>query len=233
MTADRPMPDHDRASRLRGSGGYAATLIMGLLAAISVAVAATKPWVTVTAVQPNLPTLEVSVAGTRLSPLSGAMGLVMLAAFGAVVATRGRVRQALGLLVVAAAGLVLFLAIRPGDESEAVRAALSARGWIGGPYQTAASPWRWLVIAGAAVGAVAGVITVRFGGGWATMGSRYDAPRATEAAADEDAALSRSVPAESPPDNAASTRAQPLGAELSDADLWRALDRGHDPTQQP
>ncbi|MBA2445992.1 MAG: Trp biosynthesis-associated membrane protein, partial [Nocardioidaceae bacterium] len=119
------MTDHERLSRWRGTQGYAATLITGLLAAISVTVAATRPWVTATAVQPNLPTLDVAVEGTDLSPPAGAMGLVMLAAFGAVVATRGRVRQILGVVIVASAGLVLFLAISPGDESQAVRAALS------------------------------------------------------------------------------------------------------------
>jgi len=179
---------------------------MGLLSAISVAVAATRPWVTATAVQPHLPTLEVSVEGTELSPVPGAMGLVMLAAFGAVVATRGRARQALGLLVLVAAGLVLYAALRPGDESQAVEAALSARGWIDASYQTATSPWRWLVGASAAVCAVAGVITVRFGRSWATMGSRYDAP---------------------------GPLARPIETELSDADLWRALDHGRDPTQRP
>lgn len=206
QTSSAPLvPEHDRASRWRGTQGYAASLIAGLLAATSVVVAATRPWVTATAVQPNLPRLEVAVDGTTLSPLAGAMGLVILAAFGAVVATRGRVRRILGVVIVASAGLVLVVAISPGDESQAVRTALAARGWIGGHYETAGSPWRLLVVVGAIVCMAAGVSTACFGHRWATMGKRYDAPQP-----------------ESHHD----------GGELTDTDLWRALDHGHDPTQR-
>lgn len=242
---------------LRGSRGYAMTLVLGVSTAACVAVGATQQWVTARAVQVRLPTLEVSVSGTQLTPLVGAIGLVMLAAFGAVVATRGRLRQALGLAIVGCAAVAFTLAIRSGDETRSVEAALSARGWLGGSYDTATSPWRWLVAAGASGCALAGVSVACLSVGWATMGNRYEAPRDSAApprrsraqagtAPDPPAAASLppaeassspSPPADaaaapSPPADAAAAPRSPPEAELNDADVWRALDRGDDPTQR-
>lgn len=224
-------------SHLQGSRGYAVTLAAGLLAATAVAVGATKPWATATAIQAKLPTVEVTVSGTELTAPAAALGMVMLAAFGAVVATRGRLRQALGLAIIVCAAVVLVLAIRPGDQTPAVEAALSARGWLGGAYDTATSPWRWLVAAGAGACVVAGTSVARFGADWPAMGSRYDAPRGAAGTPDRqtaavDTMLEMPASVHPPRDEASSTPNPPLEAELEDADVWRALDRGHDPTRQ-
>ncbi|MGW2545360.1 Trp biosynthesis-associated membrane protein [Kitasatospora sp. NPDC001574] len=66
--------------------------------------------------------------------------------------------------------------------------------------------WPWVALAGGLLLALAGLLTLRFGRGWPAMGSRYEAPTGK-------APVSRkSAAAESP------------------ADLWKALDRGEDPT---
>ena len=72
---------------------YGPTLVVGLAGALAMTVGVAKPWVTATARQSGLPQIEVTVSGASLAPLAGALGVVVLAAFGAVVATRGWVRR--------------------------------------------------------------------------------------------------------------------------------------------
>jgi uncharacterized membrane protein (TIGR02234 family) len=166
--------------------------------------------VSVTAASTGLPVIHASVDGADLAPLAGALGFVLLAAFGAVIATRGWVRRGLGVLVVAAALVVLAAVVHPGQTGAAVEAGLSAKGWSGGPYDVGTSAWRWLVGAGALGCLVAGSLVARLGGSWATMGQRYDGPGHT------------ARPAPSAP--------QPNPTE---SDVWRSIDSGHDPTQSP
>lgn len=190
--------------------GYAATLLLGLAGAVAVTVAVTRPWIRGTADVPGLPTIEADVSGTTLSPLAGALGVVLLASFGAVVATRGWVRRALGGLVVVASVIVLVSTVAPPDAADALEEALSAKGWAGGDYTRDAVGWRWLALVGAVSCLLAGCAVALRGHRWAVMGSRYDAPAATS------------------PRPAAGAADQ----ELDDAELWRALDQGHDPTRE-
>lgn len=188
-------------------GGYPATLLSGLLGATAVAVGVARPWVEATATVQGLPALETTASGASLAPLTGALGVVLLAAFGAVIATRGWVRRGLGLLIVVVAVVVLAAAIWPGPTAASLTEQLVAKGYSGGGYETSTLAWRWVVLAGSVVSAGAGAMVARFGGRWATMGSRYDAPTAREEAA-----------------------VDPDGA-TDETQLWRALDRGNDPTQ--
>jgi uncharacterized membrane protein (TIGR02234 family) len=66
------------------------------------------------------------------------------------------------------------------------------------------------VVASAIVSVVAGAATARYGGEWAVMGQRYDAP----------AAEGRRPATEKPAD------------ELTDTDVWQAIDQGRDPTRE-
>jgi uncharacterized membrane protein (TIGR02234 family) len=188
---------------------YAAALLGGLLGALGVTVGAARPWASATAVVDGLPTLHATVSGAELAPPAWALGLVMLAGFGAVVATRGRVRRALGVLIVAASAAVVVAAAHPREPHAALATALSAKGWTGGGFSTGTQAWRWLVLACALVCAAAGAATASNGHRWAAMGSRYDAPGG--AAADAGTA----------------------GAADGEAQMWRSIDRGHDPTQSP
>lgn len=194
----------------RRPGGYAATLLTGLAAAALVTLGASRPWVTATARVDGLPVIKGSASGADVAPLAAALGFVLLAGFGAVVATRGRWRQAVGGSILVASVVVLLAALLPGQSTDAIEADLSAHGWAGGDYSSHAVAWRWLVVAGAVLCAAAGAAVLRWGARWATMGARYDPPAGGSAA-----------------DDVAATEL------TSEPDLWKAIDRGHDPTQQP
>ncbi len=187
---------------------YGPALVAGLLGALGVTVAASRPWLRATATVPGLPPIHASATGADLVPLAGALGVAMLAAFGAVVATRGVVRRGLGVAVLVAAVVVLAASIHPSGATSQLTDGLSARGWTGEGYETATTVWRWLVVASTVLAGLAGAVTAAYGDQWAEMGSRYDAPT---------------------PD------AVPVGRrpeDLSETDVWRALDQGRDPTRE-
>lgn len=184
-----------------GRRGYALTLLLGMGSAGAVAVGAAKPWFTAEAEVAGLPRLAVDVTGSDVVPAAAALGLAVLAAFGAVVATRGRIRQAIGVLIVVAMLFVAYSAVFPGSPSGLVDDALVAKGWSGGDREIDSVWWRWLVAVAGILGAVCGGLVVRYAMQWATMGDRYDAP-------------SQRAPAET----------------TTEADVWRAIDRGDDPT---
>ncbi len=211
--------DPATASPATAGGGHRAygfAVLVGLLSAVAVTTGVSRPWYEASATVKNLPRLEAAATGSELLPVAGALGLVLMASFGAVIATRGWWRRGLGLLIVVGAVVVLVAAARPGTTDQVLRADLAARGWPGGGYDTSVTPWRWLVLAGSAGCLAAGAAVARFGAQWPTMGQRYDAPplSADSAAADE------SFPAE-------------VDRSLTQEQLWRALDQGRDPTQRP
>jgi uncharacterized membrane protein (TIGR02234 family) len=194
---------------------YAAALLAGLTAAAAVAVGVSRPWLTAAATPPGLPRIETTVTGAELAPLLGALGLVLLAAFGAVLATRGLARRVVGLLIAGCAAVVVGAALREGDGTGALRAGLAAKGWAPpAPYDVSAEPWRWLVVAGGATCLAAGIGVVWRGAAWPTMGRRYDAP------------ATATGPTSPGPDST-------IGEELGEEALWRALDEGRDPTRRP
>jgi uncharacterized membrane protein (TIGR02234 family) len=186
---------------------YGPTLVVGLLAALGVTVGASHSWVTATSTPPGLPTIHAAASGADLAPLAAALGVAVLAAFGAVIATRGWVRRGLGAAIVVASVVVVVSAADPSGASEVLTSGLSAKGWSGGGYQSSTEPWRWLVLLSAVVTAVAGAATAGYGDQWAVMGQRYDAPRAPSGVV--------TVPAE----------------ELTENDVWQAIDQGRDPTR--
>jgi uncharacterized membrane protein (TIGR02234 family) len=188
---------------------YGPTLLLGLLGAVGVAVGASRPWAAATSTQPGLPAIHASASGTDLAPIAGALGWALLAGFGAVIATRGRLRRALGAAILLASVVVLVAVLVPGGSTDVLRSGLSARGWSGGGYTRSTEPWRWLVLASALATAIAGAATAWYGNRWAVMGSRYDAP--------DEARPVEVSPAE----------------ELTETQVWRAIDQGRDPTHEP
>jgi uncharacterized membrane protein (TIGR02234 family) len=140
---------------------------------------------------------------------------VVLAAFGAVVATRGWFRRGLGVLIVLAAAVVLAAALHPPGATSALQDGLSAKGWSSGGYQTATAGWRWVAMFGSALSIAAGGAISLYGARWATMGRAYDAPTTTTPAGTVSPAVTQ-----------APVDAQPL----TEADVWREIDQGRDPT---
>ncbi len=206
--------------------GYGATLFVGLLSALAVTVGAARPWVSAQADVPGLPTVSATVAGADLVPAVGALGVVLLAAFGAVIATGGRVRRAVGALIVVISLVVVVVSTAPGDSASQIEDGLAAKGWPGGPYDSHIVWWRWLVLIGAVGCGLAGASVVSRGGRWATMGARYDAPSSHRQ--DAPGSAREEAPGSMRPDGPAAQ-----AGELSESDAWKAIDSGRDPTQGP
>lgn len=192
---------------------FALSLVGGMASAGAVAVGVSRPWVEATATVPGLPPLAVTVTGGDIAPLAGALGLVLLASFGAVLATRGRARKVVGLLIVACAVTVLVVTLHPGATEGVVQERLAGKGWVAaGNYVASTQLWRWVTLIGGAGCLAAGVLVVRAGAAWPTMGKRYDAP--------------------APAGTGVTVAAEPFGDESDNEEaLWRALDEGRDPTR--
>ncbi|MGH3631961.1 MAG: Trp biosynthesis-associated membrane protein, partial [Sciscionella sp.] len=94
---------------LQSSHGYALTLLVGVLGAVAVIVAVSRTWVWAAGTSPGLPTVHVGASGADVAPLAGGLGFVLLAGFGAVIATRRLVRRCVGGLMVALAVVVVVV----------------------------------------------------------------------------------------------------------------------------
>lgn len=138
-------------------------------------------------------------------PLATALGLVVLACWGVVLVTRGRVRRAVAVLgVVASAGALVAVLAGWSQVPDQLRDELVA---MGGTDPTVShTAWYWLALLGAVLSLVATGLAVLLTPAWPEMGARYDAPVAAGP-----------VPVKEP-------------EEQSSLDLWKAMDEGRDPT---
>ncbi|MER8182512.1 TIGR02234 family membrane protein [Kitasatospora sp. NPDC094015] len=187
-------------------------LLLTALGAVLVLTAVGRTWARGVVTGLDGGRLEISAAGSTLTGLPGGLALVALAAAVAVFAVRGRARTAVGVLTVlagagAAAGAVLGATDTAGLHTEAARKLALADAHA---QAVTHSFWPWVALAGGVLLALAGLLTVRSGRYWPAMGARYEAPTAAGARPGKAAGAPR--PASSP------------------ADLWKALDRGEDPT---
>ncbi|MFG2842943.1 TIGR02234 family membrane protein [Kitasatospora sp. NPDC048296] len=148
-------------------------------------------------------TLDVSVTGGKISELPGGLALVGLAAAVAVFAVRGVGRLAVGALTLLAGLGAAAASVAGASDTAALDSAASGKLALAGSTATEVShsAWPWVALAGGLLLALAGLVTLRYGRGWPAMGSRYEAP----------------------------TRKAPVKADTP-GDLWKALDRGEDPT---
>jgi len=182
--------------------------LLGLVAGALGAVAASFPWVVdadASAAGDPVPGIAVSdpVAAAGEMPLALALSLVVLAGWGVVLVTRGRLRRVVaGVGLLASLGLVATVAVGLVTLEDRVAEAISERGSNVGTTEFTA----WFLVA--AVAAVASVVVaalaVAWAPAWPEMGRRYDAPGA--------------APAQVAPE------------ERSNLDLWKSMDEGHDPT---
>lgn len=138
-------------------------------------------------------------------PLVTALGLVVLACWGVVLVTRGRVRRAVAALGVAASAGALAAALAGWSQvPDQLREEL---GGVGVPDASVShTVWWWLALLGALLSLVATVLAVLLTPSWPEMGSRYDAPVAQ------------------------ATEPEQAPEEQSSLDLWKAMDEGRDPT---
>lgn len=180
-------------------------MLLCLTGAALVLLASGRPWARAVLRQPPLPAVGLTVNGRSVAPVVAALGLVGLGGAVAGVASRGTWRAVTGvLLALAGAGVVVAsLQVRL-DLPRAIRPAAERISGIRGVTVPAAQATAWPSVSavGGAILCGAGALTVVRGRRWTTLSSRYDAPGAD----------------------------LPPGPQ-DPAEIWDALDRGHDPTR--
>ena len=221
---------------------YALTLLLGAAGAALALLAVRQGWARAVYVAPRpLPSQAITVTGQDLAPAAGALALAGLACLAAVIATRGLVRRAVG-VVLALCGAGTAAAVSGSLGASRVIAAAATKvsspasvasggagsttGGIastGGAVVTGGSsahvvmvgvPWRVAVFAGAAAIIVAGLLTAWRSARWPVMPGRYERPGERPAGA---ARASRAGP--------------PASSSPGPASLWDSISRGDDPTE--
>ncbi|NIL60353.1 Trp biosynthesis-associated membrane protein [Salinispora arenicola] len=148
-------------ARLRaGRRELAYAVLLGVAGAGLAIWSVTRAWVVELASRPApLPPVREVHTGADLAPWLPALALVMLAGWGAVLATRGWVRRLLG-GVLAGIGAAV--------------AAGGGYGLVAGLTGAVSRQWPLLCLLGGGLAVVAGVLTMARGGRWPAMGARYE-----------------------------------------------------------
>lgn len=188
---------------------FGPVVLAGLASGVLAAVAGNRPWASGEIPEgTSAAAVAAATEGAGEMPLAAALGLVVLACWGVLLVTRGRVRRLVAVLgAVAALGLLVTTALGFSDVQDSVADALIK---AAGGDTAAVSLTGWYAVA--AVAAVGCVLTTaaaaRLVGSWPEMGSRYDAPTGA---------------------------AEPhvVNGPEGNLDLWKALDEGRDPTERP
>jgi uncharacterized membrane protein (TIGR02234 family) len=232
---------------------YALTLLLGAAGAGLALLAVRQGWArAVYAAPPPLPSQAITVTGQDLAPAAGALALAGLACLAAVIATRGRVRRAAGLvLALCGAGTAVAVSGSLGASrviaTAATKMSSSASAASGGAGSTTGGtsspsgsvvtggsvvhavmlgvPWRVAVFAGAVAIIAAGLLTAWRGARWPVMSGRYErtAQRAGKRPGKRPDGAAH--PSQSGPPASAPARAFP-----DPASLWDSISRGDDPT---
>lgn len=201
------------AARRPDRRSLALMLLLTVLGAAVVLLAAGQTWahggVTLQSTR-----LKLSASGSETSGLPGALALVAMAAAVAVFTVRGAARVVVGaLLALSGAGVaVSALLAATGNgalDSKAARAVGLTKATATGVSHTL---WPWVGALGGVLLILGGLLVLAKGRDWPGMSSRYDAPGST--AGRPRTAAKRATPDQETP-----------------ADLWKAMDRGEDPTR--
>lgn len=212
-----PAAPSGATQRRTGVRTLAAALPAGAIGASLVLVAAGKTWSRGTAAFGSTQ-LPVHATGTDTTALPGALALVALASLVAVFAVRRTGRYVVAaLLTLSGLGVVVLALARRGDHAALDSAAATAAGLA---HTSAAhaetTSWPLVSAAGGLLLLAAGLLALRYGQSWPAMSSRYDRPGGRGPVRARAAASAAGRPAPVDPDRA--------------EDLWKALDRGEDPT---
>ncbi|GID31780.1 Trp biosynthesis-associated membrane protein [Paractinoplanes brasiliensis] len=150
--------NQDRANRRT----YLLALAACLAGAGIAAYGATRPWSVEVTPRPEMSDLRVSRAGVDVAPWVIGLALVGLAGAGALLATYGRLRRALGVLLTLAGVGVAVSAI-------AGRAGLDT-----GDAGAGGTLWPIVCVIGGVIVALGGLTAARFGHQWPRMSARYE-----------------------------------------------------------
>jgi uncharacterized membrane protein (TIGR02234 family) len=211
-TDEAPVPPAARGGGGGARGSVTAALLLGLAGATIVLLAKGKIWMNGTVDIGAGGIRPVSATGQQVGGLPGSLALVALAAFVAVFAVRGASRVALaGLLVLCGAGTVVAALSSLDDPSAMNAAAATATALVHATVsEHTTTAWPLLSAGGGALVLAAGIIALVRGRAWPAMSSRYDRDGA-------EPAMRR--------------QRKPVVDPDRPEDLWKALDRGEDPTE--
>lgn len=188
---------------------YAPVVLLTLAAGGLAFLAAGRTWAAVQVKAQGLAPAKVSVSGADAQPLVSALAVVVVTAALAILAAGPRMRRVVGVLTILVSVTAVVLVPRSGSDTlaDALRSEAELSPAYTGPSSLgdiSYAHWDLLAIAAFVLAVLLAATTVRFAGQWPTMSSRYDAPT--------------------------SRPTTPVDRELSDTDLWKAMDRGDDPT---
>ncbi|MCS0636472.1 TIGR02234 family membrane protein [Streptomyces sp. LP05-1] len=212
--ASVPQPRPARALEASAAGGrrsLAAALLLGAVGATVVLLASGQTW-TEGRVAVGGGSVALDAAGGDVTGVPTALAIVGLAALVAVFAVRraGRFLVSL-LLTLSGAGAAAAALLGAGDRAALNERAARTTGDAAARVQALTqTPWPYVTAAASLLLLVAGLLALRYGRGWPAMGGRYErdgGPRARR------------------------TRPARPGADPErPEELWKALDRGEDPT---
>jgi hypothetical protein len=235
---------------------YGLALLAGAVGAGLILLAVKQRWAEAVFTPPKPLTVQVvGVSGEDLVPLAGALAVAGLAGLAAVIATRGVLRRAAGVLLAlfgAGAGAAATTAVTAANvlsvaashvaspESAAVTGAAgsttSGSAGSGAVVVTGAghavlsgTPWRVALLAGALLLFLSGLATVLRGPDWPVMSARYDRPGQRADGAGSGARGTASAPGAPEPAGAAGAT-EARGRPADSASMWEQLSGGEDPT---
>ena len=242
-----------RAGQARREYGFA--LLAGAAGAAIILLAVRQRWAQAVFTPPKPLTPQVvSVSGTDLVPLAGALALAALAGLAAVIATRGVLRRVAGVLLAlfgAGAGAAVLTSVTaatvinvaaskvasPGSAAFSGAAGSTTSGSTGGGALVVSgstaqafmsgTPWHVAVLAGALLVFIAGLATVLRGPDWPVMSARYDAPGTHAPGTHAPGTHGADAPAGQGGQHERAGQARPLDA----ATMWESLNGGEDPTE--
>lgn len=199
----------------RGGGrrSVAVALLLGTLGATVVLLASGRVWARGTAAIGG-GSLPLSADGRAVTGVPAALAIVGLAALVAVFAVRGKGRMLVSALLAlsglgAALAALAFADGRRALDEAAARTTADTAAHVAGLTHTA---WPYVTAGGAALILVAGVLALSCGHAWPVMGGRYER--------------------DGGPGRSRSRKAAVVDPDRPE-DLWKALDRGEDPTGTP
>lgn len=180
---------------------FGPVILVGILGAALAAVASSKKWAELGAVDAKVVVTWIGSSGEL--PVASALSLAALASWGALLVSRGRWRRWIATLglVIGLGSLVTAIVgnsqapsdLRHAAENSLGNALTSSPGLTG---------WYWTALIADVIVVLALLVAVRDAPAWPTMSSRYDSPAATREPREMKSSL----------------------------DVWKALDQGADPT---
>jgi uncharacterized membrane protein (TIGR02234 family) len=186
---------------MKSRRSYALTLAACLIGSLLAAYAVTRTWSLQLTPRTGMTDLRTAQTGTDASPWVIGLALVVLAGTGALLATRGVLRRALGAVLALSGGGV------------AVGAVVGRASLDPGAAGPSATVWPAFCVLGGLIIIAGGITAARLGHHWPTMSARYDRKPTPPP---------RYRPPQKPSD--------PDLAPADHRTAWDALDRGDDPT---